>query len=49
MPTVPSRIHNTVDKTCTTDTPWTLLVASDKYVARFKVLKTIIDRLKAEL
>ncbi len=42
-------VHDMVDRTSTDKAPWTLVEANDKYFARFKVLKTIADRLEAEL
>lgn len=42
-------VHDMVDRTSTSKAPWTLVEANDKYFARSKVLKTINDRLKAEL
>jgi polyphosphate kinase 2 (PPK2 family) len=38
-----------VDRTSTEIAPWTLVEAEDKYFARVKVLKTIVDRLKDAL
>ena len=38
-----------IERTSTKNAPWTLIEANDKYFARVKVLKTINDRLKAEL
>ncbi|MDJ0944949.1 MAG: polyphosphate:AMP phosphotransferase [Kiloniellales bacterium] len=42
-------VHDMVDRTSTTAAPWTLVEANDKYHARVKVVKTLADRLKAEL
>jgi polyphosphate:AMP phosphotransferase len=42
-------VHDMVDRTSTSEAPWTLVEATDKYFARVKVLKTINDRLEAEL
>ena len=42
-------VHDMIDRTSTRRTPWTLVEANDKYFARVKVVKTIADRLKAEL
>jgi len=42
-------VHDMVDRTGTSEAPWTLVEASDKYFARVKVLKTINDRLESEL
>ena len=42
-------VHDMVDRTSTPNAPWTLVEANDKYFARVKVLKSINDRLKAEL
>ena len=42
-------VHDMVDRTSTANAPWTLVEANDKYFARVKVLKTINDRLVAEL
>ena len=36
-------------KTTTTQAPWTIVPANDKYFARVTVLKTVVDRLGAEL
>ena len=38
-----------VDRTSSADAPWTLVEAEDKRFARVKVLRTIADRLEAEL
>ncbi len=38
-----------VDRTSTTEAPWTLVEANDKYFARIKVLETLTKRLKDEL
>lgn len=38
-----------VDRTSTEIAPWTLVEAEDKYFARVKVLRTIVDRLEAAL
>ncbi len=42
-------VHDMVERTGTAKAPWTLIEANDKYFARVKVLKTLNDRLKAEL
>jgi polyphosphate:AMP phosphotransferase len=42
-------VHDMVERTSTSAAPWTLVEANDKYHARIKVLKTLADRLKAEL
>ena len=42
-------VHDMVDRTSTPAARWTLVEANDKYFARVKVLKTIADRLEAEL
>ena len=42
-------VHDMVDRTSTAAAPWTLVEANDKYFARVKVLKTLADRLEAEL
>ena len=42
-------VHDMVDRTSTKTAPWTLVEANDKYHARVKVLKTLSDRLAAEL
>lgn len=36
-------------KTSAPKTPWTVVEANDKWYARIKVLKTVVDRLKQEL
>jgi polyphosphate kinase 2 (PPK2 family) len=36
-------------KTSTHIAPWTIVPANDKYFARIKVLKTVVDKLKSEL
>ena len=38
-----------VDRTSTEIAPWTLVEANDKYFARIKVLKTLCQRIEAEL
>ena len=38
-----------VDRTSTEIAPWTLVEADDKYFARLKIFKTIINRLEAAL
>ena len=38
-----------VDRTSTEIAPWTLVEANDKYFARIKVMRTLCDRLEAEL
>ncbi|MFY9326648.1 MAG: polyphosphate:AMP phosphotransferase [Georgfuchsia sp.] len=38
-----------VDRTSTDIAPWTLVEANNKYFARIKVLKTLVERLEAEL
>ena len=38
-----------VDRTSTEIAPWTLVEAEDKYFARVKILKTIVQRLEAAL
>ena len=42
-------VGDMVDRTSTEIAPWTLVEAEDKYFARVKVLKTIVDRLKEAL
>lgn len=42
-------VSDMVDRTSTEISPWTLVEAEDKYFARIKVLKTIVDRLKDAL
>ena len=34
-----------IDRTSTDIAPWTVVEAEDKYFARIKVLKTMVDRL----
>jgi hypothetical protein len=36
-------------RTTTSHAPWTVIPANDKYFARVQVLKTVVDRLAAEL
>ncbi|MBI5862807.1 MAG: polyphosphate:AMP phosphotransferase [Rhodocyclales bacterium] len=38
-----------VDRTSTSTAPWTLIEANDKNYARIKILKTVCERLEAEL
>ena len=38
-----------VDRTSNTRAPWTLVEANDKYYARIKILKTLCERLAAQL
>ena len=38
-----------IERTSTRQAPWTLVEANDKYFARFKVLRTLCDRLEAHL
>jgi polyphosphate:AMP phosphotransferase len=38
-----------VDRTSNTHAPWTLVEANDKYYARIKILKTLCERLEAQL
>ena len=40
-------VADMVDRTSTEIAPWTLVEAEDKYFARLKVLKTIIERLES--
>jgi polyphosphate:AMP phosphotransferase len=42
-------VSDMVDRTSTQQAPWTLVEANDKYHARIKVLRTLGDRLEAEL
>lgn len=42
-------VHDMVDRTSTSRAPWTLVEANDKYHARVKILRTINERLEAEL
>jgi len=42
-------VHDMVDETSTSYAPWTLVEANDKLFARVKILKTVNDRLEAEL
>ena len=42
-------VGDMVDRTSTEIAPWTLVEAEDKYFARVKVLKTIVDRLRDAL
>jgi polyphosphate kinase 2 (PPK2 family) len=36
-------------KTSTLYAPWTVIEGNDKYYARVKVLRTLVDKLKKEL
>ena len=38
-----------VDRTSTEIAPWTLVEANDKYFARIKILRTIVERMQAAL
>jgi len=38
-----------IDRTSTEVAPWTVIEANDKYFARIKVLKTIVDRIETAL
>jgi polyphosphate:AMP phosphotransferase len=42
-------VADMVDRTSTSIAPWTLVEANDKWFARVKVLRTICERLEAEL
>ena len=42
-------VSDMVDRTSTEIAPWTLVEAEDKYFARVKVLRTIVDRLEEAL
>lgn len=42
-------VTDMVDRTSTEHAPWTLVEAEDKYYARIKVLKTIVERLESIL
>ena len=42
-------VADMVDRTSTEIAPWTLVEAEDKYFARIKVLKTVVDRLEEAL
>jgi polyphosphate:AMP phosphotransferase len=42
-------VNAMVAHTSTSDAPWTLVPANDKYFARIEVLKTICERLESEL
>jgi polyphosphate:AMP phosphotransferase len=42
-------VADMVDRTSTEIAPWTLVAAEDKYFARLKVLRTIVDRLNRDL
>jgi polyphosphate kinase 2 (PPK2 family) len=48
-----SEYHSAVDdmvlKTSTPRAPWTIVEANDKYYARIKVLRTVVDKLSKEL
>jgi len=44
-----SAVADMVDRTSTEIAPWTLVEAEDKYFARIKVLKTVVDRLEEAL
>lgn len=38
-----------IDRTSTQTAPWTLVEANNKYYARIKVLRTLCERLEAQL
>jgi uncharacterized small protein (DUF1192 family) len=38
-----------VDRTSTSTAPWTLVESNDKNYARIKILRTVCERLEAEL
>lgn len=42
-------ICDMVDRTSTSDAPWTLVEANDKYFARIKVLKTLCQRIESAM
>jgi polyphosphate kinase 2 (PPK2 family) len=42
-------VSDMVDRSSTEIAPWTLVEAEDKYFARVKVLRTIVDRLEEAL
>ena len=42
-------VHDMVERTSTKNAPWTLIEANDKIPRQDQVLKTINERLKAEL
>ena len=38
-----------IDRTSTDQAPWTLVEADDKKYARVKILRTVADRIEAQL
>jgi polyphosphate kinase 2 (PPK2 family) len=38
-----------IDRTSTEIAPWTVVEAEDKYFARIKILRTIVERMQAAL
>lgn len=42
-------ICDMIDRTSTTEAPWTIIEANDKLYARIKILKTLCDRIKGAL
>ena len=38
-----------IDRTSTEIAPWTVVEAEDKYFARVKILRTIVERMQAAL
>jgi polyphosphate kinase 2 (PPK2 family) len=38
-----------IERTGTSAAPWTLVPANDKYHARIQVIKTLCDRIEAQL
>lgn len=48
-PQYEAAVADMVDRTSTEIAPWTLVEAEDKYFARVKVVKTVVERLRAEL
>ncbi|MDV0445873.1 Polyphosphate:AMP phosphotransferase [Methanimicrococcus sp. At1] len=42
-------VNEMIEKTSMKDAPWVIVEANDKYYARIKVLKTIVERIEEEL
>jgi AMP-polyphosphate phosphotransferase len=38
-----------IERTHTKDAPWVMVEANDKYFARVKIMKALIERLEAQL
>ncbi|MEO7093319.1 MAG: polyphosphate:AMP phosphotransferase, partial [Polyangiales bacterium] len=38
-----------IDRTSTEDAPWTLVEANDKYFARIKIMRTLVEAIEAKI